>query len=63
MSDLNQLLDEDNSPQPENSVDSDSAKSFEKTDIPKQETPERMKNGCCKDCMKAFNASGRSCLC
>jgi len=56
MSNLNQLLDEDNSPQPENSSHSNSVKSFE-------ETPEKMKNGCCKDCMKAFNVSGRSCLC
>lgn len=22
-----------------------------------------MKNGCCKDCMKAFNKNGRSCIC
>lgn len=22
-----------------------------------------MRNGCCKDCMRAFNKSGRSCLC
>eukprot|EP00826_Nyctotherus_ovalis_P048078 TRINITY_DN5627_c0_g1_i8.p3 TRINITY_DN5627_c0_g1~~TRINITY_DN5627_c0_g1_i8.p3 ORF type:complete len:128 (-),score=58.63 TRINITY_DN5627_c0_g1_i8:55-438(-) len=23
----------------------------------------RLKNGCCKDCMKAFSKSGKSCLC
>ncbi|MCQ2819483.1 MAG: BUD31 family protein [archaeon] len=44
-------------------AEKNSSKSRSRSPNRKDEFEFKMKNGCCKNCMKAFSRSGRSCLC